>query len=344
MREKFWQAFGMKAVLFGILALGTVTAAATVRDALATEFLGATPSAGPSIAATRTGQQSEEAILSPRLALTSTSSLQVDTELYAELAAANTAPSAAVEVPVPMDYPYTLPIGFSPDWTHVSLDGDISMQVLGESLPLPQTRQQLGAEYYEYSAYLYRQAAVQIRDTEMAGQLEQLSRTAETLGQRLQKAATLRFEGLPDESLKHLKVRGQLLGQLEELNTRSLRVTDLDQHGQAVYPQQPRRDAYQAGALIRQFQTELATLKALPAAQSYPQVMALVTHQAALMERLARNVELRWETVFHCDEPGQPTRTLRMKLFAAQSLKPEQVSLATAATLRERISLGHPVQ
>jgi len=186
-------------------------------------------------------------------------------------------------------------------WKIQNFDSTIQLQVLKTPISLSETEQKTGLEKFFYTAYLYRQMAQQVKDPVLAKRFSQLSSQADSMGNTLKRAMRTRFEGRPNEEMTHLQVRASISYELTQLSQSPMRLVDYNKLG-AVISQSPLPPA-EAGPLTRQFEASLAGLQS----SQYPQTIALAKQQGAQLSKLARNLELRWESMFECTQPTLPS-------------------------------------
>lgn len=213
-------------------------------------------------------------------------------------------------------------------WQTRTFDSQIQLEMLNKQLSLAETDQKTGLETFFYTAYLYRQMADQVKDPILAKKLSRLSSQADSMGNTLQRAMRTQFEGRPNEDMTHLQVRASMAYELGQLSQSPLRLVDYNKLG-AVISQSPIPPA-QPGPLTQQFEANLAGLQS----QQYPQTVTLARQHGMKVSKLARNLELRWESVFECSNttlttclsaysqntPAKGPR--RMRIYVRQNWQP----------------------
>ena len=221
-----------------------------------------------------------------------------------------------------------MPVGFNGEWSTVSLDGGkIKLQVLKKAYTLSQTRNKAGAEYFDYAAYLFGQMRQQMNDPELEAQFARLSSEADAMAHHVREASALRFDGTPDESMMHMEVRSGILYHLSDLNPDAMRVIDVDEHGRNITPTGSKiiAPAQKQGRTLARFAQTMRVIAKNPAVQqNYPQTLRVIQEQADMLEALAMNLELRWESVFDCEGIAADTCAhgqvaSRMRVYAAQN-------------------------
>lgn len=254
---------------------------------------------------------------------------------------AQAAPHVAVTAPsMPM------PVGFDGRWSVVSLDGgQVNLQVLKQAYTLRQTQNRAGAEYFDYAAYLFSQVGKQVSNPALARQFTRLSADADAMAYHIRQASALRFDGRPTDNLAHMKIRSDMLSHINELNSAGVQVIDLDQAGQVITQGKPAANVAQGQALARFHQT-LDRITGNPAfRKQYPQTYRVVQAQAAVLESLAMNVELRWESVFDCTRTTNEACARnqvadKMHIYAAQTAQAGEIDLATESAIYQWLTTG----
>lgn len=207
-----------------------------------------------------------------------------------------------------------------PEWAQISLDQDlVKLKVLKAPLTLAQTTQKAGSEAFDYAAYLYSQMAQEIQDTELSTHLKRLSIEAQALGQSLRQASQIRFDGPPSNDMGHLQIRTAILDHLNVLNQGALITARYNQQGTLLNEEQ---GSFSAGKGFTNYLATLNQIKTHPAAQQYPETLALITQESELLGQLSKNLTLRWESTMECPHHCQDIATF-MRIYLRQGL-PEQ--------------------
>lgn len=216
-----------------------------------------------------------------------------------------------------------LPQGYVPVWRSVVLDDSINIKALKNPFLLGQTHRNLGYEHFGYTAWLFRQMADQVGETEWRDELLGLAADVDELGFSVQESGRLWFEGTPTANMSHLQVRSQILAYLNDLNRNAIHLIDEDEAGKRL-EHGLSTDGRLPGAGLSGFLARLDNFKQNGFAQRYPETAALLTTRAEALKMLALNMELRWESRFLCPSPDSCTeKAVHMKVYVAQTL-PEQ--------------------
>lgn len=264
--------------------------------------------------------------------------------MAADTGAEMTARPVVATGPLPGDVPVVMPVpvGFDGLWTSVLLDGGrLRLQVLKHAYTLSQTRNQAGAEYFDYSAGLFTQMAQQVAadDPNLSRALMQLGAQSTAMGNHVSQAMSLRFDGKPGGDFNHLQVRRAILEQLDPLNAGRSQVVDFDEAGHALSGKSAQLLAVTRGPALNEFMATLSAIRNNPAAQArYPQMLSVVVHQSGVLEQLALNTRLRWESVYNCDSQvtgdcAAHQDAMRMKLYAVQMMPSSRVALASETSI-----------
>lgn len=124
-----------------------------------------------------------------------------------------------------------LPTGYIPEWEHLTTGEGITLQILKNPFRLDQTHRKLGGEHFSYTAWLFRQAAMQVEEADWRNELNGLAADADELGFSVRESGRLWFEGTPTGNMNHLRVRSQIMAHLNELNSGAVHLIDEDETG-----------------------------------------------------------------------------------------------------------------
>jgi hypothetical protein len=222
-----------------------------------------------------------------------------------------------------------LPVGFHPIWESRTLDhGRIRLNLLKQPYAIGQTEHGLGREYFAYAASVFTQIAEQVQSPELADQLRTLSIQAAGIGNNLQEAGQLSYDGPPTPSMEHLKARENLLALVQSFSRGNIMTVAYNEKGQKLEQAQSVAAA-QAGDSLKAFLENSQAILLSPNAEQYPETLQLVRNQSQWLERVATNVTLRWDSTRYCSEHCTGLAT-RVKVYAQQRLpqqeKPEILS------------------
>ena len=219
----------------------------------------------------------------------------------------------------------TFPEALNVQWEAQSFDNEtLHLNRLKNTITLKQTRQGLGAEYFNVSAYMFLQMATQVSEPELAEHFDSLARKAEHLSMLIAHAGDTWYEGTPSYEMDHLQVRSELMYTLNQLNRRAIHTVNKNRQGTITSGTRNSNNARnarnanaRAGETLKQFLADWQTIQNHPGAHTYPQAMAYLNDQVEHLNQVALNLELRWESTQDCTHTCRTTQT---RLYAYQGL------------------------
>lgn len=230
------------------------------------------------------------------------------------LLAANPQKTASHKPPV-----MPLPASLQNAWKPVALDNNqIRLQMLAKPFHLSETTHQVGSEAFDYASFLFDQIANGIRDAGLSAKLQTLSLRAQTMGNALRQASSVRFDGAPSEDMQHLQVRSTILFQLQGLNPNALITAQYNQHGKLLHESTPAK-GIQSGEELKAFLSQAQEVLNHPMAKQYPRTMELIRQESALLKEVANHVTLRWESTLYCQHSCDSIATY-MRVYTRQTL------------------------
>ncbi len=218
---------------------------------------------------------------------------------------------------------------YQPSWTTLPLDQSIQMELLDESFTLKQTQNHLGTEYFSYAGYLFSQIANQTNDPEATVALQNLVKSTHELKTYMNNSGKTWFDGTPTANMDHLQIRSYIMGNLNQLNASAIHRTDYYSNG-SFQDYSTNNQQKKPGPSLQRFQESFKTVRQTRFMQNHPETMALIKKQVALLDALAMNLELRWESRLVSKNPQ--AKVTRMRIFAEQTLLIEPEYMVTATS------------
>ena len=253
-----------------------------------------------------------------------------------QAAARDLIPLAEPSVVVPFDLTSLgVPEGYRPHWKALDLDGGrMQLSVLETPFKIQQTRN--GSEYYAYVAGLMHQMAFNVSkdkpDSPLVSDLQGLSMSAQHMGYGVESAWHARFEGVPRSDMQHIQVHDALSQSLEALNPQGMIKLDYNQDGALVAHEQAQAASTREGTSLAEFHRKLAAVMAHPDSKRYPQAMAALKRQAALLDSLSHHLSMRYENTLYCGAGNHRTgcdgRAMYVRLYVTQTLKDAEIAAA----------------
>ncbi len=226
--------------------------------------------------------------------------------------------------------------GTLPSWATLQLDETLNIDLLDSSFRLNQTQGQLGAEYFSYSNYLFAQILSQIiqetDDPETISALQDLIKNTNELKTYVTNSGKTWFDGTPTANMDHLQIRSYIMANLNPLNTGSIHRMDYDAQGD-IQDYSIQDTEKKPGKALQRFLKTSETLKQTDFMQTHPETLNLIVKQTQLLNDLAMNLELRWESRLITE--GRTSKVTRMRLFAEQTLRIDPKTMATFASIMD---------
>jgi hypothetical protein len=214
----------------------------------------------------------------------------------------------------------SLPFGFTPQWHAKQFDGGrFKLNVLRQGFGLSQTTGGLGGEYLSYWAQALGELTPQAHSDQLRHDLSQLSVLAQELSGRLIQLGQSRYEGVPDQRMRHLAIRQQLNDQLSAFGTTTWTQAHLNQHGALIRQSQAALGQTAAHTtLVQDLSRRSESLLQHPEVKASPQLSAWIRQTTGRVEGLVSHLGVRWESTHVCRAGTCSASTIFMTLAPVQ--------------------------